>query len=233
MAGAATIPVTVPAAISIPARSIGSPKDSRISGVELINTELLSSAIAVTENMRRRDGGPVRVAVNEALRPDATGPAAMSSENSLPRSNPDDPAAGPEGHDISKGTESPPSILTGVDSPESAGEADAKCRPEATLDGHPHGSQEPIQLGVVDRGGQNGPDQQDGILLPYAERRPDQARVALQQVLVERSVVLLGGRPPIGLSLIHPGRRRRLLTCSLRGSPCSHSHTLHTSSPDV
>jgi hypothetical protein len=37
------------------------------------------------------------VAVNAALWPDATGPAAMSSENSLPRSNPYDPAAGPGG----------------------------------------------------------------------------------------------------------------------------------------
>ena len=140
MAGAATIPVTVPAAISIPARSIGSPKDSRISGVELINTELLSSAIAVTEKTRRRDGGPVRVAVNEALWPDATGPAAMLSENSLPRSNPDDPAAGPGWHNTPKGIESPLSIPTALaGSAETACEADVKCRPEATLDSHPHG----------------------------------------------------------------------------------------------
>ena len=63
MAGAATIPMTVPAAINIPARPIGSPKDSRISGVELIRTELLSSAIAVTAKTSSREGGPVRTEV--------------------------------------------------------------------------------------------------------------------------------------------------------------------------
>jgi len=152
MAGAATMPVTVPAAISIPARSIGSPNDSRISGVELMRTELLSSAIAVTEKTRRRDGGPVRTAVNEAAWPDATGPAAMSSENSLPRSNPDDPAAGPVGHDIPKDIESPPSI-SAAGSSETAGEADAECRSEAPLHRRPDGAKEPVQPRVVHRGG--------------------------------------------------------------------------------
>ena len=66
IAGAATMPVSVPAAMSMPARETGSPYDSRISGVELMRTELLRRAIAVTEKTRRRDGRPVSPGRDEA-----------------------------------------------------------------------------------------------------------------------------------------------------------------------
>ena len=56
MAGAATIPVTVPQPMSSPARDVGAPKVSRISGVELISSALLSSPIAVTEKISDRAG---------------------------------------------------------------------------------------------------------------------------------------------------------------------------------
>jgi len=85
-----------------------------------------------------------------------------------------------------------------------AGEADAERRLEAPFDGRPHSAQEPVQLGGVHRGGRHGPDEQHGVLLADAERRPDQARVALQEVLVKGPVVLLRGGHDIGLVVEHP-----------------------------
>ena len=66
MAGAATMPVRVPAAMSSPALDTGSPNDSRISGVELMRTELFNRAIAVTEKTSSRDGRPAPPGRGEA-----------------------------------------------------------------------------------------------------------------------------------------------------------------------
>ena len=54
--GATTIPGTEPAAIKSPAKFYDSPRDLKISGVELTKIELCKSATVVTENTKTFDG---------------------------------------------------------------------------------------------------------------------------------------------------------------------------------
>src|SRR3546814_19583 len=82
---------------------------------------------------------------------------------------------------------------------EAAGEADPHGRPEELLDPHVERPEDAIELVVGDRLVGDLAGQEDSVLPPDGEGRSVELEVAPQQVLVERSCVLLRGGHHVGL----------------------------------
>src|ERR671911_990325 len=97
------------------------------------------------------------------------------------------------------------------------GVADPHGRTEVLLGPRVERAEDPVQLVVVDPVVGDLAGEEDGGLVADSERAPEQPEVASQQVLVERSLVLLGPRHHVGLVLqralaqVEPDREHVLL----------------------
>src|ERR671911_2359588 len=95
--------------------------------------------------------------------------------------------------------------------------ADPHGRTEVLLGPRVERAEDPIQLVVVDPVVGDLAGEEDCSLVADRERAPEQPEVASQQVLVERSLVLLGRRHHVGLVLqralaqVEPDREHSLL----------------------